>query len=411
MADWQRRSVLATGATLSAGGLLASLGSGDRSTETTPPLEKPDGWSSYAGNTGNTRSVSAPDGFEKPDLIDWQYGETGDAVAAGEMVYLRTGAGVHGLDSATGECLWTCERIEAAGTPAVADETVFVAGSQLTAIDAASGSVQWSKRFGEAADTSAPVAAFDSVYLTVDGTLYAFAADDGSLRWTCETVRVTPDQTDDSGAVSYVFSTQPTAVAAVEGSVIGLLDGRRSEDSIDADAVVAFDPLSGTTQRSAQLRAGDFGNGIAATDEAVFVENDGEEGVTSLADDTKERERFISDALTTAAVGDRTVTRGRYELKMTGPDSEWCKNGSHAYGPPAIIDDTVVVAHSAPGSANPDEIVGYRLDDGHEEWCFTFDETQWSDGFNEACLVTEDTVYVDREEGLTALCPRGERSQ
>lgn len=411
MADWQRRSVLATGATLTAGGLLASLGSGTDSTEKTP-LAEPEGWSSYAGNTGNTRFVSAKDGFEGPDLLDWQYNETGDAVATNEMVYLRTGAGVHGLDAATGECLWTCERIEAAGTPAVADGIVFVAGSRLTAIDADSGDVQWSKQLGDEVATSAPVAAFDSVYLTVDGTLYAFAADDGSLRWTCETVHVTPEHTDDdTDTVSYVFSTQPSTITAVDGSVIGLLDGRRSEGSIDADAVVAFDPLSGTTQRSAQLRAGDFGNGLAATDEALFIENSGEEGVTSLDGDTKKSERFISDALTTAAVGDRTVTRGRYELKMTGPESEWCKNGSHAYGPPAIIDDTVVVAHSNPGSSSPDEIVGYCLEDGYEEWCFTFDETQWNDGFNEECLVTEGAVYVDRDEGLTALCPRSERSQ
>ncbi|NKE37329.1 PQQ-binding-like beta-propeller repeat protein [Natronococcus sp. JC468] len=409
MADWQRRSVLATGATLSAGGILASIGSGAASSQDDDDsFEGPSGWSSYGANTGNSRYVPTENGFSSPDRIDWQYEESGSLVATSEMVFLRTGEGVHALDAESGTCAWTCEKVHATGTPAVGNGTVYVVGSQLTAIDAESGEVQWSEQFGDEASTSEPVAAFGSVYVTVDGALYAFAEADGSLQWKCESVGVTPKQ---GGAdeIRYVFSTRASAVVAVDNTVWALLDGRASEGSVDADAVVAFDPQAGTTRRADQLNDGDFAAGLAATDEALFVENSGEEGVTGLENGT-DCQRFVSDALTTAAVGSLSVTRGRYELKMTGPESSWCKTGAHSYGPPAIIDGTVVVAHSNPGSSDPDKIVGYCLEDGCEEWCFTFDDTQWNDGFNEECIVTEDAVYVSRDEGLTALCPHGKHS-
>ncbi|MFU8868907.1 PQQ-binding-like beta-propeller repeat protein [Natronococcus sp.] len=406
MGDWQRRSVLTTGVALSASGLLASVGAAE--TRSGSSDEKHGSWSSYGGNAGNTRYVSTADGFEKPDRIDWQYEKTGSIVADGDTVYLRTEGGIHAVDAATGTRRWVCEGIQARGTPTIGEDAVYVAGDQLTAIDADSGEVRWREHLGEDASTSEPVAAFDSVYLTVDGTLYAVAAADGSCRWTHETVTALRDSKidpDGPASVSYTFSTRPGSVAAVAGSVWALLDGRRSEKPLDTDAVAAFEPHSAERLRTSRFEAGDFGEGLSATERTLFVDHSAEEGVLSTGREATERSRLTSDALTTAAVGETIVTRGRYALGSTSPESTWKKEGTHSYGPPAIVDDTVVAVRSHPGSSSPDEVVGSCLDDGTEEWTFTFDETQWNDGFNEECVVTENRVYVTRDNGLTALCP------
>ncbi|TYL37836.1 pyrrolo-quinoline quinone [Natronococcus pandeyae] len=407
MDDWQRRSVLATGAALSAGGIFASLGAGEPTSDgSRPQLDEPDGWSSYGGTAGNTRHNPSISDFEKPETVAWQYDETGDAAVVDGRVYLRTGEEVHALDADDGSRLWTCPHVHAAGTPAVTRDGVYVAGDQLTAIDADSGAVRWSETFGTDVSVSAPVVAFETVYVTVEGTLHAFDVVDGSRRWTCETVAVTSRE-DDSGTHTYVFSTRTGAIAAADGMIWALLDKRRSGAAIDADALVAFDPVAGETLWSDHLEPGGSATGLTVTETTSFLENSSEEDVTVFDTASKEEQQHLSDALVTAVAGDRVVTRGRHRLKLSSPCGSWEKNGTYSYGAPAIAGETVVVAHSLNGSSTADELVGYDLESGDEQWRFTFDESQWTDGFGVDCVVDGETVYLNRDGGLTALCPSG----
>ncbi|TYL39368.1 pyrrolo-quinoline quinone [Natronococcus pandeyae] len=407
MADWKRRSVLAAGAALSTSGILASIGAAETGSDNgRVSVEKSDGWSSHGGTTGNTRYVPSESGFSKPDTIAWQYDETGNVTAVDGMVYLQTDGEVHAIDANDGSNVWTSTNGHNNRTPAVANGTVYVTGEQLTAIDAESGSVRWSEAFGSDASVSAPLVTFETVYAAVDGSLYAFDATDGSLRWEHESVTVTSRTFDDDDPVetNYVFNTSAESIAATEEAVWALLDERRSEADIDADAIVAIDPLSGEIQWADRLEPGNFTNSLTVADGALYVSNKTEEGVTALESDTGETVAHISDALMTAANNGQVVTRGRHSLKLTGPETSWERNGTYSYGPPTIVGETIVIAHSLRGPSMPDELVGIDLGDGNDEWQFTFDESQWMDGFDIECVVDDGMLYVNRKDGLTALC-------
>jgi outer membrane protein assembly factor BamB len=142
MANWRCRSVLSTGVALAAGGVLASVGTAETEFEGTAASEA-DGWSSYRGNAGNTALVSAGGTFPEPKTVAWTYDRAGDLAAVDGTVYLRTGAGVHALDDSEGSVAWTAEELGADGTPAVADDTVYVGGEELTALNASDGKVRW----------------------------------------------------------------------------------------------------------------------------------------------------------------------------------------------------------------------------------------------------------------------------
>ncbi|WP_306052048.1 PQQ-binding-like beta-propeller repeat protein [Natronococcus wangiae] len=406
MADWQRRSVLTTGTALLVGGLLSSGGAADDLVnDDQASLEEPTGWSSYGGNAGNTRFVPSADDLEEPETIAWQYDETGAAAVVDETVYLQTDGEIHALDAADGRLLWTTGDIQGLTTPAVADEALFVTGDQLTAIEADSGDIRWSNTFGDDAVSSAPVVAFETVYVVVNGTLYAFDTADGSCCWKRDSISVTCElpHNDSPGQTSYVFNTQYNSIAATDGVVWALLDDRASEESINTDAVVAFDPMTGKKQWSAHLEPGYYARGLTVTEDTLFIENETERGVMIFDRAEEEHGDFIPDALVTATANGRTVTRGRDGLMMHDSRSSWSKDGMHQYGRPTIADETVVVAYSVNGSRTTDEIIGFDLESGSDQWRFTFDEAQWNDGFNVDCFVAGETVYVNRDGCLTAL--------
>ncbi|MFC4440038.1 MULTISPECIES: outer membrane protein assembly factor BamB family protein [Natrialbaceae] len=413
MADWQRRSVLRTGTALLAGGLLSSSGTADDLiNEDQASLEEPTGWSSYGGNAGNTRYVPSADDLEEPETIAWQYDETGAAAVVDGTVYLQTDGEIlqndgeiHALDADDGCLLWTTGNIQGLTTPAVADEAVFVTGDQLTAIEADSGDIRWCNTFGDNAVSSAPVVAFETVYVVVNGTLYAFDTADGSCCWKRDSVSVTYElpHNDSPSQTSYIFNTRYDSIAATDGAVWALLDDRASEGSINTDAVAAFDPRTGETQWSAHLKPGYYARGLTVTEDTLFIENETERGVMIFDRAEEEHGDFIPDALATATANGRTVTRGRDGLAMYNSRSSWSKDGMHRYGRPTIADETVVVAHSVNGSRVTDEIIGFDLESGSERWRFTFDDAQWSDGFSVDCFVAGETVYINRNDGLTAL--------
>ncbi|MFU8869988.1 MAG: pyrrolo-quinoline quinone, partial [Natronococcus sp.] len=92
MSGWRRRSILATGAAISTGTVLAAAGSGAAETDegSGSSLDEPAGWSSYRGTAGNTAYVPSEGSFSEPETVAWEYDERGRAAIVDGTVYLRT---------------------------------------------------------------------------------------------------------------------------------------------------------------------------------------------------------------------------------------------------------------------------------------------------------------------------------
>jgi outer membrane protein assembly factor BamB len=392
-------AALATGTALAAAGTSSANESPD--TPATPDRAEPKGWSSHGGTIGNCRHVPSSDGLERPDAIAWQYEHSGPASVVEGAVFLQTDGDIHSLDAGDGSLRWTADAIEASGTPAVAGDGVYVAGEGLAALEAETGEVRWSVGFDGADSVSSPVVAFETVYVSVEGALRAYDAADGSLRWEHETV----DVESEAGEGAYGFHSTNGTIAVADGTVWALLDKRRSESGAGADGVAALDPTTGEVLWTAHLESGRTASGLAATEDALFVETSSEEGVVVFDVASREIVDTVSDAFDSAAVGDTAVTHGRYTLSSTGADAPWNDQETHAYGKPTIVGDLVVVAHSRRGRSSPDELVGFDLEDGSERWTFAFENAHWNDGFPIDAVVDGETIYVDRDGQFTAVRP------
>nr|WP_293027610.1 PQQ-binding-like beta-propeller repeat protein [Natronococcus sp.] len=119
-------AALATGTALAAAGTSSANESPDA--PATPDRAEPDGWSSHGGTIGNCRHIPSSDGLERPDTIAWQYEHSGPASVVEGAVFLQTDGEIHSLDAADGSLRWTADAVEASGTPAVAGDSVYVAG-------------------------------------------------------------------------------------------------------------------------------------------------------------------------------------------------------------------------------------------------------------------------------------------
>ncbi|MFC6766301.1 PQQ-binding-like beta-propeller repeat protein [Natrinema soli] len=406
MADWNRRSVLSTGIALSTSGLLASFGTAAaQSTDEQPMVQEAVEWSSHGGTPGNTRYIPSSDDFEQLETVAWQYDGAGNVVVNDGTVYLQTAEEVHAIDADDGTTLWTSTDGYADRAPAVAHNTVYVTGEELTAIDAESGSVDWRTPLGSDALVSAPLVVFETVYVIVDGVLRAFDAANGSLRWEHESITVTSRADDDPIEASYVCNPKTTAIAASADTLWALLDKRRSEVTIDADGIVALDPLTGSIRLAEHLDPGNYADSLMVTEDTIYLGQTSNEQTLECDPSTAEPTPHSSNTLTPAVNETQVVTQGRHGLESSGENASWEKDGTYSYGPPTIVGDTVIVAYSVHGSSTSDEVVAFDLNDGSEKWRFTFDETQWRDALDVECIVDGDVVYVCRGDELTAICP------
>ncbi|WP_245242816.1 PQQ-binding-like beta-propeller repeat protein [Natronococcus sp. JC468] len=243
MAHWRRRSVLSTGVALATGATLASVGTAGADA-TTANVEaatagEERGWSSARGNAGNTAFVPAEGPFPEPEGIAWTYDRTGDLAVVDGAVYLRTGNEVHAVDAADGSVRWTVDGIDAAGTPAVAGDTVYVGGGQLTALEAASGDSRWTIPLEGTA--TAPTVVDGVVYVVADGELLAVDAADGSTAWRRERVALERSAANvDVDDADVGFASLPVAVA--NGAVYAAVG-----EGTGYDGTAGFAALEATT--------------------------------------------------------------------------------------------------------------------------------------------------------------------
>ncbi|MDG5821195.1 PQQ-binding-like beta-propeller repeat protein [Natronococcus sp. A-GB7] len=397
MENWNRRSVLATGAIIAVGTGVATAK--PKRTDDLPTVAESDGWSSVGGGPGNARRADA-NALETPDTVAWRNEGGGEPAVVDGTVYLA-GDEIRALDAADGSLEWETEIDGQSQNVTVADDTVYVGGEGLVALEAATGSEEWSTSVGDGS-VSAPLVAFGTAYVLSEGSLYAFDATDGSLRWERESVDV-----DDYDGGPMAFQARQSQVVATDDSVWVALEGAGQ------DGLAELEPATGETRWSGPVEAG--AGDLAAADGTLLVQNDSLESVYTFDAERRETEEKLTDAYVLSIDDGVAVTQGRYDLQAVSLDDSgrttgWTHSGSYTYGLPVIVGDTVVVTHSSPDpGADDDAVLGLDLEDGSESWAYEFDDGErWTDGADAGFLAVEDgTVYAQRGQELVAIRPTG----
>ncbi|ADB62179.1 Pyrrolo-quinoline quinone beta-propeller repeat protein [Haloterrigena turkmenica DSM 5511] len=412
MEEWHRRSVLATGAALSAGGF-ASIGAGSEGDDAVD-LPDPDvapnpemvdeDWPSFAGDAGHARFIE--DGYEfNGDLevawtaaegdLEWPHRIPSVAVADGTvyvtgpttLAFEQGSFGVAAYDAADGSLRWKNDDINVSD-PSVVGDTVYVTGEELFALDVADGSVRWQTEFDPEEPIETQTVAYGAVFVVVDGTLYALEADDGSVRWEIDSV-ATADEEDE-----YVFF---TSVAAANGVVYTATEGITLSVEPETGAEVWRHETKST---SAQTRA---------TTAAVAL------GRISFA------ERQIRDAQTgehlkigTAEYGDLTLGEEMYTgigaqylsaMSIKGEEYSWEIPILYDAGQPVISGETVYTYfedESDGMSSWPKysyELVALDKYEGTEKWAISNDDAP----VGPICAISDETIYVVDDGDLVAL--------
>lgn len=407
MAHWRRRSVLSTGVALATGATLASVGTAGADA-TTANVEaatagEERGWSSARGNAGNTGFVPAEGSFPEPEGIAWTYDRTGDFAAVDGAVYLRTGSEVHAVDDADGSVRWTVDGIDAAGTPAVAGDTVYVGGGQLTALEGANGDTRWTTPL-EGTATS-PTVVDGVVYVVADGELLAVDAADGSTAWRRERVALERSAANvDVDDADVGFAALPVAVA--NGAVYAAVG-----EGTGYDGTAGFAALEATTGETwwtywEPWRWDPHGYVMAVRDRVYTGSiSDGETHPVLDAETGAEIER-LTVRFPPAMTDETRVATDRHGISSAdhGEPERWReRGGTDAWRRPVIVGETVVVPYY-PGDETVNALYGFDLEDGTERWTFTHADVDVAD-LSERYAASEETIYVSAsdEEGSERL--------
>ncbi|QLG50037.1 PQQ-binding-like beta-propeller repeat protein [Natrinema halophilum] len=419
MENLKRRSVLSLGATLTAGGMLsAAVAGGTREDCDCPPsLSESDGWSSYGGNAGNTKNLPGDDAVPKPEEVAWEYDETGEIAVVDGTVYLNAD-GVHALDAADGEVLWKTDVSGARGTPGVIGNTVVVGGEQLTALNAETGAVRWTKEFETDEHVADPAVADGSVFVAAETSLFAFNATDGSLEWRRESTEFdTKDGVDSSDSVESVsYAMIPLAVAYE--SVFGALRGT-TDDGESFGGFVALDTSSGETHwtRWVSLWEGKSHSNLIATEDRLYTGSYSDTVFYPIYDPQTGEE--IGDTMymtPPVSTGKYRISSGRYGFDVYNTETEesWNVSGKTVdeWGAPKIIGETVIAPYGprepiGGGDVEP-WVYGYDLEDGSEQWKFSLanigvEYANSARSFDP--IAVDDTIFFRPSGKLVAMRP------
>ncbi|MFC6764374.1 PQQ-like beta-propeller repeat protein [Natrinema soli] len=400
MSNWQRRSFIASGGALAAGGVFASVGAGDETADESPtPVEETPGWSSYRGNAANS-AYSATDSFPEPDTVAWTHDATGDLAVSNGRVFLRTSDDLRVLDAEDGTLEWQRRRFQEkdeefnpTGTPAVSDGVVYVAGDQLTALNADDNSLIWEAEFEAEPEMTSPAIAYGTVYVIADGELYAFNADTGDLEWKQETVGVDaqdPDQPP-GNYVTRDYEFQPTPVAIEDDRIY------TTPEDEEHEAFVVLDAHSGETHWVVLKTGSNYGR-LIVTDDTIYARSNYSPDLTFNPDESLRTFRALNVGLSPASTGDVTIGGGRYNISGDGWSHQ--PGGIDPYHNLQIAGETAIVY--ARLYYNENSITGFDIHDGAEKWAVTddtFDELSISETFTAG----ENGLYVQGGERLVAV--------
>ncbi|MFU8866676.1 PQQ-binding-like beta-propeller repeat protein [Natronococcus sp.] len=407
MTKWRRRSVLATGATLTAGGIFASIGAGegtaagdlpDPTIDPNPGLDED--WPSFDGDAGHARYVPDGPALEGEALEDVWTVDTainvGVAVADG-VVYARTADGVAALDAADGSTIWETTGIDASA-PSVVGDTLYIADDELFALDVADGSIRWQTEFEPEDRIASQTVAYDTVFVVADGTLYALEPADGSVRWEHESIAVEPRSGEGEAEQRGFVGTTAAANGVVYAGAVDGMGGVTAAFDPETGEEVWSEPSSNYGGQRSQTRvtatavtagrASYYARHIADAQTGEELEKVSAEGISVTLGEELYLGGYEADALV-----------GR---SIHGDEYGWEVAVARNVGDAAIVGDTVYVyfreTMATYGEYNG-ELVALEKDDGSERWTVSTDDLP----VGEVLAVSGDTIYVERDGNLVAL--------
>ncbi|WP_175480093.1 outer membrane protein assembly factor BamB family protein [Natrinema salaciae] len=351
---------------------------------------------------GNTASVPMASGPAPPVTVAWEYEHGGRFAVVDGTVYLVAADGrIHALDAIDGSPEWTSGigsdgEATASGSPAVANDTVYVNGDRmspsLTALDAATGDIRWQKTDLGYETNLSPTVASGLVFSIVDTVLYALDADSGEKQWEFEPEPVTFDGREFGDRLSR----RPVAVAdsAVFAVANKQLFARDVETGDERWTNVLQDDWA-TEVFSGSPLATDGVVAAVKADTATFFDAATGEELSTLP-------TYSLDVLTDArayAVAETDSDDGTVRLvgydRETG-DSAWeSAERAASFGAP-VVDDGSVYA-TVEKSSGESGVVAFDNVDGSREWSVA------TDGQPSRIAVADETLYASADGTLLAI--------
>lgn len=306
------------------------------------------GWTSRRGNPGNTGYAPGASGPDDPAVVEWRHNDANGPVAVVDgAVYQTVDGAVYAFDADSGARDGESPDVGAGGAPTVADGRIYVGGERLAVLDDDLEEIEWT--IGFEGDVPEPIVADGSVFVVVDGILYAIDADGGDERWQFES---------DGGKLQ----DQPVTVA--DGAVFAT-DGR---------TLYALETDDGT-ERWANDDGGYRRQVVVATDHAVSVQAGGLDEIAVYETGSGDL-RWVGEGYASALATDDRV----YALTATdivgydreSGDEQWRPGlESATYGPPIADGEKLYVGIES--SNNGTGIVAFDLEGGTLEWSIETD--------------------------------------
>ncbi|MFP9191631.1 PQQ-binding-like beta-propeller repeat protein [Natronosalvus vescus] len=376
MEGWHRRTVLATGVGLAVGSGAASVGAGQDDSE----------------GEDDTTGAGDPD-FERPTEVAWRYDGSfiiSRTVATDGRVYTQAAGGVTAIEAADGEFAWETGDIGAFGTLSLEDDTLYVAGDPIQAVDADKGDRRWESELS----STELVVGHETVFTSVDGTVYALDATDGSIRWERESVTVDTDDGQET--------VDELAIGDVGGDAVYVTG---SNHSGGGSAIIALEPETGDAFAWVTY-------GIELSNLTVGAGHVAGYGVgdeTAVVFDVLARELVIQTGTFSHSIsGGAFFANGRNEFVVydlsAGGERAWERESYYAHSQPVVVGNTVIAAHGSADAGSGERIIAYDLETGNEQWQYDLDGEEWTSGaIDTSIVVDENTVYVPRGGELVAL--------
>lgn len=356
--------------------LLAAIPSLALAQDSTPtPAPAAGDWPMFRGNPAQTGAMPGSGPVGQPLLL-WRFkvgdsGVSSPVVAAG-LVFSSSGD-LFALDALTGRQAWRSVGYSTTAPAAVEGNLVFIhdgGSSNLVALEAGTGTEQWSAASGGGSNPI-PIVAAGVVY---GGSFTAIEAASGTVKWSI-------------GSTSYL-----TAAALADGLVFHLCDVCDSGN----DTVVARDAETGDERWQFPLR-GDANSSPAVADGLVYVA-DAAGNLSALNAETgAEWWRFVAGGFGSPAVAAGLVYVGGsdgnvYALDATNGQERWrfTAEGAPSFSTaPAVVEGVVYV-----GGSNGNL---YALDamDGTQRWAFPIEG-----GISSAPAVANGIVYLGSSDGF-----------
>lgn len=328
-----------------------------------PSMEPgPDSWPSYQNdrrNSGHARTTGPTPPISEqwpPDTKVRRPGVAFPPAVVENTVYVTSAGGrTSALSAADGSQQWTFSPGKrsrhlprGAGMPAVADGTVYNASLPmwtLYALAADDGSVQW--RYDAGGPVGAPTVGAGTVYVGgADGTVYALSASDGSEQWRYDT-----------GDAVWAA---PTVVEDTVYVGTGATSENRQLNQRDPHQVVAL-AVSDGSERWTFETDHEVVASAAAADGTVYVGSWDEHVYALATDDGTEQWRHelngkVDEAAPVVADGTVYVGTSRYEatdrlyaLGAADGTEQWTYQARFHLQSPAVVDSTVYLGQMALG--------------------------------------------------------------